>query len=375
MQRIVVALATVGLVAAIVFLAGSGSRSSLAVQQVGEGTPVASPQAERDEAELADLRTRVAELSTRVAELGGADAEAVTGRLGGSRAGFDDRYGRPVTYPGPEEVVYDVPDAGRVAVRFEDDRATRIVLAAPRPADVPLDQPDAADWSDEAATSIAARFYPADAQVGEPAADGEQAFVVSGTSEALTGAMAPADVLGCPVGGATPFAATFTRSGPEQVSVAVIETAPPGTASALPAEPAEPGAGQLSQGGSRAVANSSLGGTVSVNGVQMVATSARANAQGSRPPAEGYAFFTVDLRIENQTAQPLTYELSDFILVDRRGREATAICGGIEPAITRGEVAPGAGVEGVVTFEVPERFRAERFVALVDGARVGFLVN
>jgi hypothetical protein len=372
MQRIVLATMAVGLIAAIVALSGVGGRHSLAGQVA---TPAASPAATTDEAEVSDLRTRVAELSTRVAALGGADREAVKGRLGGSRAGFDDLYGRPAAYLAPDEVAYDVPDVGRVAVRFADDRATRIVLAAPRPADLPLDQPDPGDWSDETATALATRFAPADAQLGEPTADGERALVVSGTSEALTGAMAPADALGCPVGGATPFSATFTRSGADQVSVVVVETAPPGTASALPAEPVEPEQGQLSQGGSRAIANSSLGGTVSVNGVQMSATSARANAQGPRPAAEGYQFFTVDLRIENQTAQPLTYEPSDFILVDRRGREATAICGGIKPAIARGELAPGTGTEGVVTFEVPERFRAERFVALVNGARVGFAVN
>jgi hypothetical protein len=140
----------------------------------------------------------------------------------------------------------------------------------------------------------------------------------------------------------------------------------------VPAEPVPPEEGQLGQTGSRAVANSSLGGTVSVNGVQVVATSARANAQGPRPAADGYELYTVDLRLENQTAQPLTYEQSDFILVDRRGNESTAICGGVEPAIASGELDPGAAIEGVVTFEVPERFRADRLVVLVDGARVGF---
>jgi hypothetical protein len=202
--------------------------------------------------------------------------------------------------------------------------------------------------------------------------DGGQSFTVSGTSEALTGAMKPADQMGCPVSGASPFTATFNRTQAGAVTAAVIETAPPGDAILLPVDPVPPQEGQLGQGGSRAMANSSLGGTVNVNGIQAVATSARPNAQGPRPAAEGYQLFTVDLHLENQTAQSVNYELSDFILVDRRGNEATAICGGIEPAITRGELTPGTGIDGVVTFEVPERFRADRFVILVDGARVGF---
>ena len=110
-----------------------------------------------------------------------------------------------------------------------------------------------------------------------------------------------------------------TRTGAGAVSSAVLETSPPGDAVLLPNEPVPAREGQLGQGGSRTIANSSLGGTVNVNGVQAVATSARPDAQGPRPAAEGYQLYTIDLRLENQTAQPVNYELSDFILVDRRG--------------------------------------------------------
>jgi hypothetical protein len=328
-----------------------------------------------DEAELADLRERVAALSTRVAELGGADSEAIAGRLGGSRAGFDDVYGQPAAFLAPGEVAYDVPAVGRATVTFENDRATSILLSPPRPPDLSLDQPDAADWPQETALAEASRFFPADAAVEPPVDDGGATMTVNGTSEALTGAVTPADAQGCPVSGATPFTAVFTRTGAGAVSAAVIETAPPADASLLPRDPVPAEEGQLSQGGSRAVANSSLGGTVSVNGVQAVATAARADAQGPRLPPAGYQLYTVDVRLENQTAQPLTYELSDFILVDRRGNEATAICGGVEPAVTQGELVPGAALDGVVTFEVPERFRADRFVVLINGARAGFQVR
>lgn len=369
MRRVVLAVIVVSaIIATVGLIRPSGPQSSAA--QVG--TPVGTPEATTQEAELADLRNRVAALSTQVAELGGVDQEAVKGRLGGSRAGFDDLYGRPAAYLAPDEVAYDVPNVGRVSVLFQGDRATRIVAVAPRAADAPLDQPDSADWPDETALNGADALSPFDATMDAPEADGDQAFLVSGTSEALTAAMAPADALGCPVGGATPYFATFTRSAPDLVSVIVVETAPPGEAIRVPAEPVPAAEGRLAQAGSRTMANSSLGGTVSVNGVRLVATSARPDAEGPRPTTDGYRFFTVDLRIANDTTEPLTYELGDFVLLDHRDNEATAICGGAEPAITRGELEPGSEVEGIVTFEVPERFRAERLVVLVDGARVGF---
>jgi hypothetical protein len=369
MHRALAAVAVIGLVAALLALSQPRLAPSHAAAQ--PGSPAATPELTADEAEIADLRNRVAALSTRVAALGGADVEAVAGRLGGSRAGFDDIYGRPIAFLAPGEVSYDVPAVGRVTVTFTDDQATSIVLSPPRPSDLPLDQRDAADWPEETALAEASRYFPVDAAVA-PAVETDTALTVTGTSEALTAAMTPADELGCPVSGATPFTATFTRAGPGTISAAVIETAPPGDASLLPREPVPPEEGQLSQGGSRAIANSSLGGTVSINGIQAVATSARPDAQGPRPSPAGYQLYTVDLHLENQSAQPLTYELSDFILVDRRGNEATAICGGVEPAITRGDLAPGDALEGVVTFEVPERFRADRLVVLLYGARVGF---
>lgn len=373
MQRGLMIAALIGLIAAIAFWgrpdAGARSVASEA------GTPVATPTTDQAAAELADLRNRVAALSTRVAELGGADAEAVAGRLGGSRAGFDAVFGRPSAYLAANHVAYDIPGIGRVSVEFTADRATTISLTPPRPADLPLDQRDASDWTDETALTQAARFYPADATTENATGGDSTSFTQTGSSEALTAAITPADEQGCPASGATPITATFTRSSPETVSAIAIESAPPGDRSLLPVDPVPAAEGQLSQGGSRAVANSSLGGTVNVNGVQVIATTARPNAEGPRPAPSGYELYTVDLQVENQTAEPLAYDLSDFLLVDRRGSEATAICGGIEPAITRGELAAGAGMEGVVTFEVPAKFRAERFVFLVNGARVGFLLR
>ncbi len=370
MQRAFVIITVVGLLALGAAIVRPVTEAQLTAAQ--EATPGTAATPSAVPGELEDLRDRVSALSTQVAELGGADQEALKGRLGGSRAGFDDLYGRPAAYVAPHEVMYAVPDVGRVTVTFAGDKATSIILTPPRAPDLPFDQPDPADWPQETALTIATRFYPADAVAAAPADSGGATFAVSGSSQALTGAITPADTQGCPASGATAFTASFTRTSAGAISAIVIETAPPSDMTLLPVEPVPPEQGQLSQGGARAVANSSLGGTVSVNGVTVVATSAQPNATGPRTVPAGYQLYTVNLRIENQTAQPLPYELSNFILVDRKGNEATAICGGVEPAITRGELAAGNGVDGVVTFEVPEGYRAARFVVLINGARAGF---
>jgi hypothetical protein len=365
----------VGALLIALLLSAVSSGAPLSAAQNEDATPAATPLPPDVAAELADLRNRVAVLSTRVAELGGVDVGAIAGRLGGSRAGFDDRYGTPSAYLAADEVAYGLPGLGRAVVTFSDDQATTIVVSPPREPDAPLDQPDLADWPEDVALSAAAQFAPADATMGEPVAVGERAFTVSGASVALTTAIAPSDTAGCPASGAAPFTANFTRSSPDTVSAVVLETTPPDRAALVPTAPVPASQGRLRQGSTRAVANSTLGGTINVNGIGVVATAAHAGAEGARPPADGYQFVTVDLQIANQTAQPLDYELSDFILLDRRENEATAICGGVEPAITRGQLAPGATLSGIVSFEVPEKFRAERLVILLGGARAGFLLR
>jgi len=370
MQRTFAIVIAVGLLALGVAIARPATEAQLTEAQ--ESTPGAAATPSAMPGELEDLRERVSELSTQVAELGGADEEAVKGRLGGSRAGFDDLYGRPAAYVAPNAVMYAVSDVGRVTVTFTGDKAMSIIITPPRAPDLSFDQPDPTDWPQETALTIATRFYPADAVAAAPVDSGGPTFSVSGSSQSLTGSMTPVDTQGCPASGATAFTASFTRTSAGAISAVVIETAPPSDTTLLPVEPVPPDQGQLSQNGARAVANSSLGGTVSVNGVTVVATSAQPAATGPRPVPAGYQLYTVNVRIENQTAQPLTYELSNFVLVDRKGNEATAICGGVEPAITRGELAAGNGIDGVVTFEVPEGYRATRFVVLVNGARAGF---
>ncbi|HET7093812.1 MAG TPA: hypothetical protein VFI22_10050, partial [Thermomicrobiales bacterium] len=77
-----VAVALVVALAAMVVMP-SGFRLPHASVLAQSATPAASPSAAD---RLSDLQTQVAVLSTQVAELGGADPEAIAGRLGGHRA-------------------------------------------------------------------------------------------------------------------------------------------------------------------------------------------------------------------------------------------------------------------------------------------------
>src|SRR3954453_21820951 len=124
MQLIFVMITLIGLLALGAAIARPAAEAQLMAAQDATPDSVATPTAAPGE--LEDLRERVSDLSTQVAELGGADQEAVKGRLGGSRAGFDDLYGRPAAYVAPREVMYAVPDVGRVTVTFAGDRATSI---------------------------------------------------------------------------------------------------------------------------------------------------------------------------------------------------------------------------------------------------------
>ncbi len=96
------------------------------------------------------------------------------GRLGGSRASFDAAYAdrRPeVTGSG---TLFSFDDLGLFLVSFQsrtieldpDDRATVIVISAPRDAGTAADAPDAADWTLDDAIATAVRFLPDDASVG-----------------------------------------------------------------------------------------------------------------------------------------------------------------------------------------------------------------
>lgn len=352
-----------GLLVAALLAGAVGGPATLPPAALGSG-PLGTP---APEAQLSDLQTRVAVLSTQVAELGGADAEAVAGRLGGSRAGFDAAYGPPAAFPAPNDVLYDAAGLGAVRVTFQDDRAT-VISAVPlgRDAALPSTQPSDADWSTDAVRHVVATLSPDDAAFGP---DERQAGVttISGTSQALAVAVVPPDGSGCPASGAAAFRARVVQptDGTASSVTLTVDSSPTTLAPAKPQKPKVPRGGN-------AVANSSIGGVVNVNGIAVQAQQVRPNATGTRPPAAGQSFLAVQLTIENRSNRPLDYTLDDFALVDAKGREVPPVCGGVDPAITSGTVAAGETLEGWVTFQVPSNFTPTRVVFSASNALVGF---
>ncbi len=352
---------------AILLVAGLAARPGGA--QDGDAEATATRAAE--EVELADLRTRVAELATEVARLEG-DEAALAGRLGGSRATFDQAYGAPTAYIGTDQVAYDVPDVGRVVVTLADDRAVRVVLSAPRPPEKPASEPDAADWTIDEALRIADRFAPADASIPETldAVEGDEPIVIEETSALLGDALGGDAGSDCPPAdaGAT-FTVDLETPTPDTVSTITLDVAAPGVSeipTPLPALESRPSGGA-------SVAISSVGGTVTVNGIVVRALQTRFDDEDDGP-----ASVAVELAIENSSRSTLGFEPPHFLLQDERGRSLPAVCGGEEPALTSGDLAPGESITGWVNFLVPERFEPDRFVYLVGGSpgvRVGFRID
>ena len=359
------------LVSAIVVTSEAGRRD-LGTGAAAQGDAAAATATQiAEEAELADLRTQVAALSTEVARLRG--DEALAGRLGGSRAGFDLTYGAPAGFIGPDEVAYEVLGVGRVTVSFEENRAGRLIVVPPRPPTKPVSEPDPADWALAEARDIAERFAPEDATLGGDGPAAEGGLVVAGASAELAAALVPVQAAGCPAEDSGEFAVTFTTPTDDTVSAITLELTPGVvTVRASTATPAGTGRA-IGNGG--AVANSSVGGTVTVNGIRVRALRVRADAEGSVPPAADTSYLAVEVSIENLTDRALSYDMPDFVLMDEDGRELAAVCSGVEPAVTRGELAPGESLEGWISFQVPADFRPERFVYVVDNARIGFILD
>lgn len=368
MRRVMIGAAGAGVLLLLVLL-GSGwtvrpGVEAAAVAQDGGAEATATRAAE--EAELADLRTRVAELSTEVAGLGGNDEEALAGRLGGQRAGFDEAYGEPTGFVGEDQVEYAVPDVGRLTATFEDGRAVRLVASPERPADKPTSEPDAADWDLERAQEIVDRFAPLDAELAEPErarpAEGREA---AGESPTLAeGAATPEASDGCPAADGGAFTVSYTTPTRQTVSAVTLELIAGGAAPA----PDEPLTRLAGDGGGITRARSSLpSGVTNVNGVAVQGVQARLDAEGTGA-ADGSSYVAVELTIENRTEDDLAYEPEHFVLTDEEGRELPAVCGGVEPAITTGVLAPGEAVEGWVSFLVPEGFEPDQINYLVNGS-------
>jgi hypothetical protein len=366
-RRVLAAVVVGGLLLTVLSLALGGPSAGSAQD---DAAPTATRAAE--EAEVADLRTRVAALSTEVARLGGTDEEVLAGRLGGSRSGFDEAYGRPVAFIGGDQVAYAVEDVGRLTVTFTDDRAVKIVVSPDRPADKPTSESDPADWSIDKARDVAAQFAPGDAEIPAPELDRRASDVtVSGTSTALaTGAGTPT-AAACSVAGGGGFDVVFTTPTRDTVSALTMTVTNDVNG---PAPTPAPASDRTSAGG-RTVATSSLPGTTTVNGVQVRGIQARFDGQDAGGAGRSVS---VELAITNQTGGPLSLDAANFLLRDAAGRELAASCGGEAPEIAGHEIAAGESLDGWVTFRLPEDFKAERFVYLVngsDGIQVAFLLR
>ena len=370
MRSVLTSVGVAGLILATGIVAAGSPRGSMALADAGPATP--TPSVTFEEAQMSDLQTRVAELATQVATLGGADSESVLGRLGGSRTGFDAVYGAPVAYLAASQVQYDLQGGGRANVTFTDGVATTITVIPPRPADRPIDQQDPADWTPAAAARIAADFAPSDADLAPLAAAGMSATgTFSSASAALQGAGAPKEPGSCgPVG---PRGFTIEWVSPDADHISALTLAA-GDRDQAAAAPKAERAGRSTRGAS-AVANSSLGGVVSVNGLKLQAVDVNEGQMQTASDGTGMRTLSLELSVENQTKRPIRFDPSDFVLVDADGYELIAGCAGPEPSIASAEVGRGESVHGWVTFLVPEGFAAQRVVILTANARVGFTLR
>lgn len=374
----------------ISLLPGGGARGGAQEASTPpEGTPPAEPPS------VEALQTQVAVRDTEIELLGGVALNLISGRLGGSQASFDADFGGAVGYVDinqnvspepplegdPVQILYAVPEVGQIAVTFANGRAVGIDVSPERTADRPLNEADDADWTLDQANQIGSQFAPADASAGTlvseqtaPAPGVE--LTVEATSEALAVLFPPVADGSCgPAPAPGVFTATLTFSTADRISALSYATgggASGATAGSLaPTTPTEPGQGRSERGGS-AVANSSLGGSVTVNGIQLQAFQIRPNAEGVATAAPDQTLTAISVSIGNRTDHNVTFDLPDLVLVDAEGREVPAICGGVDPAITQGELAPGETIEGWVTFQAPADFVPVRFVFLIDNARIGF---
>jgi hypothetical protein len=139
------------------------------------------------------------------AALSAPDAEdPLAGRLGGTLASFEERYGAPRSGTPEQGAEFAVPGYGVVFVQFKlppdptrpnrvslqatpDSPAMVIALSSPRPASLAATAPDVADWSLAEAQDRVRRFLPTDAAVGALVTEGTTATAPC-RSESLAGA-------------------------------------------------------------------------------------------------------------------------------------------------------------------------------------------
>lgn len=363
----IVALGAAMVVVAGFLVVAGGGRTGAAQ----DGT-AATATREAEAAELTALRTQVAALSTEVARLGGADPEAVAGRLGGGRAGFEDAYGAATAYIGDDQAVYAVAGIGRVTVTFDEGRAVRLVVSPDRPVETPSDEPDDADFDLDEARRVAIDFAPSDAELGEFDFGAVDAPVATGTSDALVGDGGTPPAGACPPTGAGGgVAVSLTTPTEETVSAVTLERV---ADVPLVAPTPAPATDRDTSGGVTSARVSLSGGSTAINGIRVSGVQSRQEGDGG----EDGRTLAVELSIANQTDGDLLLDPSHFVLIDGRSREVPAGCGGVEPSLVGQEIASGDETQGWVTFPVPDRFSPRQMVYFVNGSsslQVAFILD
>lgn len=315
-------------------------------------------------AESRGLKDRVALLlPAQQVSKGQEPRTALAGRLGGTREEFLAAYGQPMLYFGPDLVGFGAEDEERIIVMFIRDRAVQIVLLPDRPEEKPSSEPDPADWTLDTASAAAQRFLPLDAENEEiTSAQVGDSLVVIGCSAALEGSAA---------GGESNPDATYhvryTMPTDETVSAVTIVLGNPDAAAGAGSSFSRTMADsddRTSVSGSRAVSEQ--------NGIRVTFLGYDLAAEGTGCLAPGEEYTAVEVMIENRSDETLHYELDDFQVTDAAGRAYAAVRGGVEPAITGGELAPGDAIRGWISFQVPADAEPEWFVYTRGGSTTRF---
>ncbi len=314
--------------------------------------------------EIASLRTEVASLRTPAA--GQKVEDPLGARLGGSRASFRQALGDPTESDSPHQDRFAVSGVGEVTVTSVGDQAVGIAIT-PSLADPSTATAGMTDWSADEAEEIITRFAPADAIIVHVQPEPKVVAQTSaGYSEALTAAMPASGVCGGSDDSDFDVAVEFS----EAPRVSTILLTIHGSRAAMSRE-VTPVA--TSQGGT--VATVSLGGTTTVNGVRVSAAGVQRDAEGVLPTDGEERLIAIEVDLQNQTRAQLWYTTDDFRLTLEDGRELTAACGGVEPAVVSGTLQADEAVHGWVSFAVAKDAVPVRFTYLVGGSpsvRAGF---
>ncbi len=358
-RKIVGGLVAVGLLAFLLIPQGAGP---VAATQGSDPLVDVLSACEAAGAGADDLQSQVASL-LKDAEPG----EALAGRLGGTREEIVAAYGDPVLYLGPDLVGVEVEDAGQTIVEFARDRAVQIILLPDRPHDKPSTEEDPADWSLDAASAVAERVLPGDAVLDETRSTlVDNGLVVVGCSAALGAALEDLTAGGA-LDAEAVFSVRYTMPTPQTVSAITLALRDADSFRGV-SSPISPTPDDDDDGTTTSVSRSSS----EQNGIRVTFLGSDLNAEGTESPATGKRYVAVEVTIENRSDETLRYAPDDFQVTDSAGRAYPAVEGGVDPAITLGELAPGDAIRGWISFEVPEDVEPDRFVYTRQGATMRF---